>query len=108
VIGGMPVLFEELFPTMECGPCLLEPFEEQVLHGDYAHNIELLLLSEVTGVTGYYGNFTATIKQAPRLLGPHASVAEYASSPARRRPVMNLIAAWTRRRRFPCLPRGAA
>jgi heterodisulfide reductase subunit A2 len=26
VIGGMPVLFEELFPTMECGPCLLEPF----------------------------------------------------------------------------------
>jgi heterodisulfide reductase subunit A len=70
VIGGMPVLFEELFPTMECGPCLLEPFEEQVLHGDYAHNIELLLLSEVAGVTGYYGNFTAAIKQAPRFVGP--------------------------------------
>jgi heterodisulfide reductase subunit A2 len=68
-IGGMPVLFEELFPTMECGPCMLEPFEEQVLHGDYAHNIELLLLSEVAGVTGYYGNFTATIKQAPRFVG---------------------------------------
>jgi heterodisulfide reductase subunit A len=69
VIGGMPVLYEELFPTMECGPCLLEPFEAQVLHGDFAHNIELLLLSEVTGVTGYYGNFTATVKQAPRFVG---------------------------------------
>jgi heterodisulfide reductase subunit A len=69
-IGGMPVLFEELFPTMECGPCLLEPFEEEVLHGNYAHNIELLLLSEVAGVTGYYGNFTVTIKQAPRFVGP--------------------------------------
>ncbi|MGA2278027.1 MAG: CoB--CoM heterodisulfide reductase iron-sulfur subunit A family protein [Terracidiphilus sp.] len=68
-IGGMPVFFEELFPTMECGPCLLEPFEEQVLHGDYAHNIELLLLSEVTAVTGYYGNFNATIRQAPRYVG---------------------------------------
>jgi heterodisulfide reductase subunit A len=74
VIGGMPVLYEELFPTMECGPCLLEPFEEQVLHGDYAHNIELLLLSEVTGVTGYYGNFNATIRQAPRFVG-HTCIA---------------------------------
>jgi len=68
-IGGMPVLYEELFPTMECGPCLLEPIEEQVLHGDYAHNIELLLLSEVSGITGYYGNFTATIQQTPRFVG---------------------------------------
>jgi heterodisulfide reductase subunit A len=58
------------FPTMQCGPFLLEPFEEQVLHGDYAHNIELLLLSEVTGVTGYYGNFTATIRQSPRFVAP--------------------------------------
>lgn len=68
VIGGMPVLYEELFPTMECGPCLLEPVEDQVLHGDAAHNIELLLLSEVAGVTGSYGNFTASIRQTPRFV----------------------------------------
>lgn len=68
VIGGMPVLYEELFPAMECGPCLLEPVQDKVLHGDAAHNIELLLLSEVRGVTGYYGNFTASIKQAPRFV----------------------------------------
>jgi heterodisulfide reductase subunit A len=68
VIGGMPVLYEELFPTMECGPCLLEPVEDKVLHGDSARHIELLLLSEVVEVTGYYGNFTATIKQTPRFV----------------------------------------
>jgi heterodisulfide reductase subunit A len=66
VLGGMPVLFEELFPTMECGPCMLEPLQAEVLHGDRAHNVEMLLLSEVVDVTGYYGNFTAKIKQTPR------------------------------------------
>jgi heterodisulfide reductase subunit A len=68
VLGGMPVLFEELFPSMECGPCLLEPLQAEVLHGEYAHNIEMLLLSEVVDVTGYYGNFTAKIKQTPRYI----------------------------------------
>lgn len=67
-IGGLPVRYEELFPAMECGPCLLEPVEAEVLHGDHAHNIELLLLSEVEQVTGYYGNFTVKIRQTPRFV----------------------------------------
>ena len=66
VLGGMPVLFEELFPTMECGPCLLEPLQAEILHGNASHNIEILLLSEVVDVTGYYGNFTVKIRQKPR------------------------------------------
>ncbi len=66
VLGGKPVLYEELFPTMECGPCLLEPVQAEVLHGNSAHNIEILYLSEVVGVTGYYGNFNVKIKQTPR------------------------------------------
>lgn len=66
VLGGKPVLFEELFPTMECGPCLLEPVQAEVLHGPVAKNIEMLLLSEVTDVTGYYGNFNVKIRQTPR------------------------------------------
>jgi heterodisulfide reductase subunit A len=70
VIGGMPVLFEELFPAMECGPCLLEPVEAEVLHGDHAHNIELLLQSEIAEVTGYYGNFNVKIQQTPRYVDP--------------------------------------
>jgi len=66
VLGGMPVRYEELFPNMECGPCLLEPLMGEVLHGEHAHRIEILTLSELVDVKGYYGNFTVTVKQAPR------------------------------------------
>ncbi|TAN40363.1 MAG: CoB--CoM heterodisulfide reductase iron-sulfur subunit A family protein [Nitrospirae bacterium] len=68
VIGGLPVRFEELFPTMECGPCMLEPLLGDVLHGEYAENIELLTMAEVTGVVGSYGNFAAKISQRPRFV----------------------------------------
>ena len=68
VIGGMPVRYEELFPNMECGPCLLEPVEGEVLHGEYAHNIEILTLAELVDVKGYYGNFTVTVKKSARHL----------------------------------------
>ncbi len=66
VLGGMPVRYEELFPNMECGPCLLEPVMGEVLHGEYAHHIEILTLSELVDVKGYYGNFTVTVKRRPR------------------------------------------
>jgi heterodisulfide reductase subunit A len=66
VIGGMPVRYEELFPNMECGPCMLEPLLGEVLHGEVSENIELLTLSEVVGIVGFYGNFTVTIRQRPR------------------------------------------
>lgn len=66
VIGGMPVRYEEIFPDMECGPCMLEPMLDEVLHGEHAQDIELLTLSEVSEVLGFYGNFTAKIKRTPR------------------------------------------
>jgi len=66
VLGGMPVRYEDLFPNMECGPCMLEPVLGEVMHGPHASNLEILTLAEVTEVTGYYGNFTAKIRQAPR------------------------------------------
>ncbi len=65
-MGGMPVLFEEVAPNMECGPCMLEPLMDEVLHGEHAANIELLTLSEVSGAVGFYGNFTVKIHQAAR------------------------------------------
>lgn len=68
VLGGLPVRYEELFPNMECGPCLLEPVMGEVLHGEYAHQIEVLTLSELVDVKGYYGNFTVTVKQSPRFV----------------------------------------
>jgi heterodisulfide reductase subunit A len=66
VIGGMPVRYEELFPSMECGPCMLEPLLADVMHGEHSGNIEVLTLSELVGVIGSYGNFTARIRQQPR------------------------------------------
>jgi heterodisulfide reductase subunit A len=74
VIGGMPVRYEELFPNMECGPCMLEPMMGEILHGEYSENIELLTLSEVVEVVGYYGNFTVKIKQRPRYVDIHKCI----------------------------------
>ena len=74
VIGGMPVRFEELFPNMECGPCMLEPILGDLLHGEYAENIELLTLSEVIDVVGSYGNFIAKIRQQPRYIDIHKCI----------------------------------
>jgi len=74
VIGGMPVRYEEIFPNMECGPCMLEPMLEEVLHGKYAENIELLTLAEVENVIGYYGNFTVKIKKMPRHIDIHRCI----------------------------------
>lgn len=65
-LGGLPVLYEELFPELECGPCMLEPLLAEVLHGEYAENIELLTLSELSETAGYFGNFLVKIRQRPR------------------------------------------
>jgi len=66
VLGGLPVRYEELFPNMECGPCMLEPVMGEILHGEYAPNIEILTLAEVIDVAGYLGNFTVQIRQKAR------------------------------------------
>ncbi|MGD0093446.1 MAG: CoB--CoM heterodisulfide reductase iron-sulfur subunit A family protein [Planctomycetota bacterium] len=65
-IGGWPVLFDEVFPSLECGPCVLEPLMGEVLQGPHAEKIELLTLSQVTEVLGYYGNFKVKIHKLPR------------------------------------------
>ena len=65
-IGGLPVRYEEIFPNMECGPCMLEPIMGDALHGNTSGNIEFLTLSEIEDVVGSYGNFTVKIKRSPR------------------------------------------
>ena len=65
-IGGLPVRYEEIFPNMECGPCMLEPIMGDALHGNASGNIEFLTLSEIEDVVGSYGNFTVKIKRSPR------------------------------------------
>lgn len=66
VLGGLPVRYEELFPNMECAPCVLEPVMADILFSRHAENIEILTLAEVAEVTGFMGNFNVKVKQSPR------------------------------------------
>jgi len=74
MIGGLPVRYEAVAPNMECGPCMLEPMMDQLLHGDAARHIELLTMAEVTAVKGFLGNFEVTIRQAPRFVDASACI----------------------------------
>src|ERR1039457_2996528 len=70
-IGGLPVRFEELFPALECAPCMLEPLMGDILHGDHAGQVELVTMAELVEVTGFYGNFIVKIRQNPRHVSLH-------------------------------------
>lgn len=65
ILGGMPVRYEDLFPNLECAPCMLEPLLAEVVQ---AKEIEQLTLSEVIEVKGYCGNFTVKVRQSPRYI----------------------------------------
>lgn len=73
-IGGLPVRFEELFPALECAPCMLEPLMADLLHGEYPGKIELMTMAELIGVTGFYGNFIVKIRQKPRHVSLHECI----------------------------------
>ncbi len=62
-IGGKVVLLSEIYPDMECAPCLVEPLMDDVLHHP---NIEVMTSAEVEEVLGYLGNFTVTVRQHAR------------------------------------------
>lgn len=68
-IGGMVVRYEDVFPNLECAPCMLEPIMDEVLHDE---NIEVLTNSEVADVRGFLGNFDITIKKKARHVVPDA------------------------------------
>ncbi|KAB0665319.1 CoB--CoM heterodisulfide reductase iron-sulfur subunit A family protein [Oryzomonas japonica] len=72
--GGMPVRFEELFPNLECGPCLLEPGMGELLHGPESERIKLLTLAEVTEVKGSFGNWQLSLRQQPRYVDPELCI----------------------------------
>lgn len=74
VLGGMPVRYEDLFPNMECGPCMLEPVLGEVLHGPHSANIEILTMAEVLETTGYYGNFNVKVRKSPRYVDTEACI----------------------------------
>jgi heterodisulfide reductase subunit A2 len=68
-VGGHANRYEEVFPVMECGSCMLEPKLDDLLHHD---NIEVLTYSEVTEVLGFYGNFKVKVSSKARYVDPSA------------------------------------
>ncbi len=62
-LGGRAALLSEVYPSMECASCLLEPLMDEVLHDP---RIEVMTASEVEKVLGIAGNFTATICRRAR------------------------------------------
>jgi heterodisulfide reductase subunit A len=63
IIGGRMAQFDKTFPTLDCAGCILTPKTSEV--GRHP-NIEILTKSEVVGVSGFVGNFTARVHQKPR------------------------------------------
>ncbi|GAH58551.1 unnamed protein product, partial [marine sediment metagenome] len=61
-IGGHMAQLDKTFPTMDCSSCILTPKMSEVSR---EKNIELLTYSEVVEVSGYIGNFEATILKKP-------------------------------------------
>jgi len=59
-IGGKMAKLDKTFPTVDCSSCILGPKMVDVAQHP---NITLMAASEVTGVSGYVGNFTVSIKR---------------------------------------------
>ena len=62
-IGGHMGQFDKTFPTLDCAACILTPKMVSVGHRE---NIKLLSYSEVTGFSGYIGNFKVKIRRKAR------------------------------------------
>ncbi|PIU28968.1 MAG: disulfide reductase [Candidatus Hydromicrobium americanum] len=70
-IGGITARFEEVYPTMECAPCMIAPELQEVLQKE---NIETLTYSEIEKVVGSFGNFTVSIKKKARYVSESACI----------------------------------
>ena len=66
-VGGMTVRYEDVFPNMDCAPCMLEPIMDDVLHHE---RIKVLTCAEVADVKGFLGNFIVTVNARARRIEP--------------------------------------
>lgn len=64
-IGGHMAQFDKTFPTLDCSACILTP---RMVEAGTHPNITLLTWSEVTGVSGFVGNFTVTVQKKARFV----------------------------------------
>jgi heterodisulfide reductase subunit A len=64
-IGGLMTQLDRTFPTNNCDLCTLAPHLSESGRQEY---IELLTLTSVQSITGEKGNFTVSLKTAPRYI----------------------------------------
>ena len=62
-IGGHMAQLAEIFPTLECSPCIMTSHMSEVIHNP---KIKLYSYSELEALEGYAGNFTAKIRKKAR------------------------------------------
>jgi len=62
-IGGMMSHLDKTFPTGDCATCIVSP---KLVECARNLNIEILTMSELTGLQGEPGHFKATVKRYPR------------------------------------------
>jgi heterodisulfide reductase subunit A len=62
-LGGHMAQLDKTFPTLDCSACILTP---RMFDAGNHPNITLLSYSEVEKVSGYIGNFRATIRKKAR------------------------------------------
>jgi heterodisulfide reductase subunit A-like polyferredoxin len=62
-IGGMMAHLDKTFPTGDCATCIVSP---KLVECARNLNIEILTLSELTGLKGEPGHFQASVRRFPR------------------------------------------
>ncbi|MFH1434102.1 MAG: FAD-dependent oxidoreductase [Pseudomonadota bacterium] len=90
-IGGHMGYFDKTFPTLDCAACTLTP--RMVRAGSHP-NIEILSMSEVTGISGRTGDYTLKLKKRPRYIDEekcNGCGACWSSCPAVRVPARRVI-----------------
>ncbi|MEW5956421.1 MAG: FAD-dependent oxidoreductase [Chloroflexota bacterium] len=66
-IGGHMAQLDKTFPTNDCAMCTISP---KLVEVGRHRNIELLTNTEVLGLKGQAGDFTATVRRNPRYIDP--------------------------------------
>ena len=66
-VGGVMAQLDKTFPTNDCSMCIMAP---KLVDLGRHQNIELLTYSELQGITGEAGNFTARILRKARYVDP--------------------------------------
>ena len=62
-IGGRMAQLDKTFPTNDCAMCIMSP---RLVECDRHNNVEIISNSDLVGLTGEAGDFTATIRKRAR------------------------------------------